>query len=167
MSLTIIKAVYGDKSNPWYDSKYIPYERIESNSIEITVVGNSSQLPPTNLTATLSDSNVTLTWNPPPDDGNATITEYRIYRGTSPDSLELIASVNGSVTEYIDSYVSKGETYYYSVSAVNPIGESNLSDAVSIEIPKEKAPLTPSLDFIWIVGAMAFIMVMRKRKKRQ
>ncbi len=132
-------------------------------------LATARSLPPTNLTATLSDSNVTLTWNPPMDDGNATVTEYRIYRGTSPDSLELIASVNGSVTRYIDTNVTKGETYYYSVSAVNSIGESNLSDVVSIEIPKEETQPqpTPSLSFVWIIGAIGLIVLLHGKGKRK
>jgi len=122
--------------------------------------------PPANLTATLSYSNVNLTWNPPSNDGNATITEYRIYRGTSPDSLELMASVNGSTTGYMDANVSAGITYYYSVSAVNPIGEGNLSEAVSIEIPENEAEPAPYPGVLWMIGAMAFAAVLMKRKKR-
>jgi hypothetical protein len=164
-----IKAIYGDRNNPWYDPKYIPYEPTYSNSIEITVTGVTSQSPPTNLTASLSDSKVNLTWKPPSNDGNATITEYRIYRGTSSDSLELIASVNGSTTEYIDSNVSEAKTYYYSVSAVNPMGESNLSDVVSVEIPNEgeqsQTSSTPSIGFVWVVGVLSLTVFAMHRRK--
>ena len=157
-------------SNGKYYFKLLVYNSTgvcaESNMVEATV-NLQAPSPPSNLNAILSDSKVNLKWNPSSNDGNATITEYRIYRGTSPDSLELIASVNGSATGYIDSNVSKGETYYYSVSAVNPIGESNLSGVVSIEIPEENPQPTPSLDFVWVIGAIAFIMIMKHRRKRK
>ena len=152
-------------------SKNVSYKYREESyscSFEMKVgMPEKESTPPLNLTATLSDSKVTLSWNPPLDDGNATITEYRIYRGTSPNSLELIASVNGSVMEYLDVNVTKGETYYYSVSALNPIGESNLSEVVSIEIPDEKPQPTPSPGFLWIIGALSFTLLIgyRKRKK--
>lgn len=156
-------------SNGKYYFKLLVYNSTgvcaESNTVEVTI-NIQSPSPPMNLTATLSDSNVTLTWNPPMDDGNATVTEYRIYRGTSPDSLELIASVNGSVTEYVDPNVTKGETYYYSVSAVNSIGESNLSEIVSIEIPEERTQPTPSLEFIWVISAVALSMALISMKKK-
>ncbi len=147
-------------TNDFYDEPH-PTPGYENN-----LGKNPTNPSPPTPNATLSDSKVKLTWSPPLDDGNATITEYRIYRGTSSDSLELIASVNGSTTEYIDSDISKGKTYYYSVSAVNPIGESNLSEVVSIQIPEENPPSTPSLDFVWIIGAMALVYVTFHRKKR-
>ena len=164
-----IMAIYGDKDNPWYDSKYIPYKPTYSNSIEITVMGGALNSSPTNLSATLSNYDVTLKWNKPKTDSNCTITRYLIFRGTSPDSLTLIASVNASTTEYVDSNVDKGKTYYYGVSAVSFRGESNLSEIASIEIPKE------NLDLRWVVlvitviiiGLIALIAVIEYRKMKE
>jgi len=106
----------------------------ESNTVETTINLQPSS-PPANLTLSLLASQVKLSWTPPSDNGNSSIIEYKIYRGTSLNSEKYLASVNGSVTDYIDSNVSEGTTYYYKISAVNGVGESNLSEEVSIEIP--------------------------------
>jgi|GEM_PF-1413448 len=119
---------------------------------------------PLNLNVSLIDSEVKLTWNPPVD-GNSTITGYKIYRGTSNDSLEVMATVNGSVTEYLDDNVTAGEKYYYVVSSVNLTGESDLSEVVSIEIPKEKEP-APSIGLAGIIGVIGIVMYIRYRRRK-
>ncbi len=147
-------------TNDFYDDPY-PTPGYENNLGK----NPTNPSPPANLTATFSDLKVNLTWNPPVNDGNATITEYRIYRGTFPESLQLIASVNSSTLEYFDSDVSAGTTYYYSVSAVNPIEEGNLSEAVSIGIPENEVEPTPYPGVFWVIGATAFIVLMKRKKK--
>jgi hypothetical protein len=50
-------------------------------------VGAAAALPPTaprNLTADPGDSQVTLRWQPPADDGGSPVAEYIVYRGTKP-----------------------------------------------------------------------------------
>jgi hypothetical protein len=63
--------------------------------------------------------------------------EYGVYRGTSPNSLELVAVVN--TPSYKDvSFLQDGATYYYAVtSRTDSDGyESVKSDVVSAKIPK-------------------------------
>ncbi|HEY0069849.1 MAG TPA: PKD domain-containing protein, partial [Chloroflexia bacterium] len=81
-----------------------------------------------NVTAIKGLGGVSLTWGTP-DDGGSPITEYRIYRGTSPDNLTLLATVTDK--SYIDSTANTpGETYYYRVTAVNAVGESQACEPV-------------------------------------
>jgi hypothetical protein len=81
-----------------------------------------------NLTAVNSLSGVNLSWRAP-DDGGSPITQYRVYRGTSPDAMSLLATVN--TTSYVDSTANTpGATYYYKVSAVNAVGESQPCEPV-------------------------------------
>ncbi|HUV24605.1 MAG TPA: C1 family peptidase, partial [Methanomassiliicoccales archaeon] len=65
---------------------------------------------PRNLQALAGDSRVTLSWSAPLDDGGSSVTQYRIYRGTSSYSLSLITSVTS--LSYTDSSVTNGNTYY-------------------------------------------------------
>jgi|GEM_PF-4063870 len=126
--------------------------------------------PLSNLTATVSHSEVKLTWKAPLYDGNSTITAYKIYRGTANDSLEVITTVNGSVTEYLDDNVTAGEKYYYAVSAVNSFAESNLSETVSV-VAQEAQPV-PSLGLVGTIGSavmavlIASVIWVRYRRRK-
>jgi fibronectin type 3 domain-containing protein len=49
----------------------------------------------------------------------------------SQDATPLYIAPNGTTTSYDDNAVSNGTTYYYEVTAVNSVGESNNSNEVS------------------------------------
>jgi len=85
---------------------------------------------PQNLQAVGGNGQVTLTWDPPSDDGGAPILLYTIYRGNSSGGESLLITVP-LVTTYIDLTVSNGVTYYYQVSATNAVGEGPLSNEAS------------------------------------
>ncbi|MBP2631260.1 MAG: hypothetical protein H6Q70_1888 [Firmicutes bacterium] len=81
---------------------------------------------PTNLTATAGDSQVILSWTAV--DG---ATSYTVKRSTtSGGTYETIAS-GVTDTNYVDTSVTNGTTYYYVVVAVNDKGESNNSNEAS------------------------------------
>ncbi|AGB04095.1 hypothetical protein AciM339_0230 [Aciduliprofundum sp. MAR08-339] len=84
-------------------------------------------LAPEGLTATYSNGNVTLSWNPVT---NATL--YKIYRGNSSGNESYYA--NTTNTTYIDTNVTVGHTYYYYVTAVVNGNETNKSEEVYITI---------------------------------
>src|SRR5205807_284987 len=83
-----------------------------------------------------ADGQVTLTWDPPSDDGGAPILLYTIYRGKSSGGESFLITVP-LVTTYIDRAVPNDLTYYYQVSATNAIGEGPRSSEVSV------TPATP------------------------
>src|SRR5947207_7810774 len=85
---------------------------------------------PQNLQAVGGNGQVTLTWDPPSDDGGAPILLYTIYRGNSSGGESFLITVP-LVTTYIDLTVSNGVTYYYQVSATNAIGEGPHSNEAS------------------------------------
>jgi fibronectin type 3 domain-containing protein len=85
---------------------------------------------PQNLQAVAGDGQVTLTWDPPSDDGGAPILLYTIYRGTSSGEESFLIAVP-LITTYIDLTVSNGVTYYYQVSATNAVGEGPRSNEAS------------------------------------
>jgi hypothetical protein len=73
---------------------------------------------------------VDLAWTAPASNGGASITDYRIYRGTVSGSPSLLISV-GNVLTYRDTGTSKGIRYYYQVAAVNAAGEGARSIQVT------------------------------------
>jgi fibronectin type 3 domain-containing protein len=84
---------------------------------------------PPAVTATGGNGVVHLTWNAPAN-GGSTISNYKIYKGTTSGS-ETVLTTLGNVTSLDDTAVSNGTTYYYKVSAVNGVGEGPLSSEAS------------------------------------
>jgi fibronectin type 3 domain-containing protein len=81
--------------------------------------------PPTNLTATAGNAQVSLSWT-----GSAGATSYNVYRSTTSGSgYAMIAT--SATTNYTDTTVINGTTYYYVVTAVNANGESGYSNEAS------------------------------------
>ena len=72
---------------------------------------------PTGLTATAGNNTVSLDWN---DNGEGDLAGYNVYRSTTSGSG--YAKQNSSLltnSDYNDSNVSNGTTYYYVVTAVD------------------------------------------------
>jgi hypothetical protein len=65
-------------------------------------------------------TDVTIDWadNADNEDG------YRVYRGTSPGSLTLVATLPANTVKYKDTGLQRLTTYYYQVCAYNAYGES-------------------------------------------
>ncbi|MEM4293013.1 MAG: fibronectin type III domain-containing protein, partial [Thermoplasmata archaeon] len=92
-------------------------------------VGNPPSAP-RNLQAVAGNQSVTLSWQPPDNDGGSAITNYKVYRGTTSGNLAFLKDV-GNVLTYTDTGLTNGQTYYYQVSAVNSVGEGPRSNEVS------------------------------------
>ena len=144
-------------------------------------IGGSGEMrvpsEPRNLVAEAGDGYVRLTWEPPSDDGGSVITNYKIYRGTSSGEERYLATV-GDVLTYTDTGLTNGQTYYYRVSAVNGIGEGNLSDEISITPSNQTDGVGNSRTFLTGMGwsfalasliiailAAALVLVMNRRKQ--
>lgn len=63
-------------------------------------------------------------WSPPLSSGTSPLTAYRVYRGTSPSALSLLAEVGPGTTTYLDSTAPSRVIVWYHVTAVNASGES-------------------------------------------
>lgn len=97
----------------------------EANAIPMAVPE-----PPTGLVATAGNGQVALSWLEPSDDGGSPITNYTIWRGTSSDGETLLNTINDT-TDYVDTGLTNGQTYYYMISARNSIGDGPNSTEVS------------------------------------
>ncbi len=98
-----------------------------AGQVKLIVTSNLLAAPfaPTNLLAAATNQLVTLTWSP-----SATATSYNVKRGTtSGGAYTTLANV--AVTNYADTTVANGTTYFYVVSALNGGGEGTNSTEVS------------------------------------
>lgn len=98
-----------------------------AGQVKLIVTSNLLAAPfaPANLTATATNQLVTLTWSP-----SATATSYNVKRATtSGGAYTTLANV--AVTNYPDTSVANGTTYFYVVSALNGGGEGTNSTEVS------------------------------------
>jgi PKD repeat protein len=108
-----------------------------SSSVTITAspIAGTPPGPPTGLTATPGNAQVTLHWTAPTNNGGVNITGYRVYRGTTSGGETLVTTGGcsglGNVLTCVDTGLTGGRTYYYEVSAVNAIGEGTRSNEVS------------------------------------
>ena len=88
---------------------------------------------PTSLSATSGNEEVSLSWTAPTSDGGSTITGYDIYEGTSSggESSTPVNSALISGTSYTVAGLTNGTTYYFTVEAINSVGNSAPSNEAS------------------------------------
>jgi parallel beta-helix repeat protein len=108
-------------------------------SEEVMVTTPDIPLYPLNPAVEQEEDYVNLSWEPPSHDGGTPVTSYKIYKGPTNDAVEFYKKV-GNVTFFIDTEIDRAVMVYYRVSAVNAIGESQLSDDISIMIPDVPGP---------------------------
>ena len=97
---------------------------------------------PTGLSATGGNGQVNLIWN-----ASTGATSYNVYRGTSSGGESATPIATGvTSTNYTDSTITNGTTYYYTVAAVNTGGTSGLSNETSAlpHVVPPNAPANPS-----------------------
>jgi hypothetical protein len=124
-----------------------------SNEVVLTVGGGApcSSPPgaPGGLTATVSGSSVTLTWNTLT--GTSAPTAYVLEAGSSPGASDLAKMSTGSAAaSFAASAVAPG-TYYLRVRAANACGVSPASNEVVVIIDTTiPPPVPPSVTGRWI-----------------
>ena len=92
---------------------------------------------PTGLAGVVSGTSVTLTWEAPVDDGDSSITGYKIEFSTDGTTWQVEQESETELT-YLDEDLTAGETYHYRVYALNVVGESAASGSVQVQIQGER-----------------------------
>lgn len=94
-----------------------------------------------------------LSWKVPVDDGTATISKYRIYRGTTPDVLSQVGETADAKALFSDTTaLATVPSYYYRVTALNAAGEGVNSNQIKLDLGAapvlESVCLTPGLTIL-------------------
>jgi probable HAF family extracellular repeat protein len=110
-----------------------------SNEASATPVAPPSPPAPTGLTAAAGDQRVTVSWNA--SDG---ATYYNLWRATTPGGPYTHHVVNFDGTQWTDSDLANGTTYYYVVTAGNTGGVSPNSSEVSATPIGPPPPAAPT-----------------------
>lgn len=105
-------------------------------STEVTAKPTQFTIPsaPQNFTGTASPGTViNLSWTAPANTGGSTITNYKLYRGTvNNGSKNLIKTFSGTTFSFSGASGTAGTTYYYTLTAVNAIGEGASAPQITI-----------------------------------
>ena len=91
----------------------------------------SSPQPPTGLAAaSVSASQINLSWTAPSNNGGAAVTGYKVERSLDGGSTwsTTVADTGSASTSYSDTGLQSGTTYTYRVSAINSGGTSQPSN---------------------------------------
>jgi hypothetical protein len=107
-----------------------PTNWMDLNGSIVVIEGETSPGSVLNLVAIEAGGQAHISWDAPADDGGWPILEYNVFRGPSPDNLTLIGTV--SERSFIDNSVERGATYYYSIRALNVLGEGQMAPVVDI-----------------------------------
>lgn len=110
-------------------------------SNEASAIPVAAPSAPLDLDASAGESNITLSWSVPADEGGSPIIGYAVYRGEEAGAEALLTEI-GPVTSYEDDTVEGGKVYWYYLTAINAVGEGPASnEAIAIIILVPTAPL--------------------------
>ena len=138
-----VKALRGEDKSQWsnYANITIPDATTETPPQETTPEPEPGNSHPTNLTVSLVDGVVTLTWDAPTEDAES-VTGYEILR-RRPDRdavgefHSLVADTQSTATTYTDATASEpGVKYTYRVKALRGEEKSKWSNYDNITIPE-------------------------------
>jgi parallel beta-helix repeat protein len=102
---------------------------------------------PENLAVNVTGNQLDLTWSSPSSNGGNPIVGYIVYRGTRPGEMEPIATL-GLEVQFQDDLSILGPFVFYAVSAVNGLGEGEISDYVCNLIFHDRIVIDETSDFL-------------------
>ena len=123
-----------------------------SPSNYITISSPKLPEPPLNLYLISGNGYIDLSWESPNEPSGLPLERYNIYRGLSHGSEEFIDYVSPWTTSYRDPNVTPDQKYYYFVTSVNALGESEPSNAGSSSATKKPAKPSPPKQLQATVG---------------
>jgi hypothetical protein len=101
---------------------------------------------PRNLAAQAGNGQNFLDWQAPSSNGGATITSYRVFRGTTSSNRQIATSGScaslGAVLACTDTGLTNGQSYNYIVSAANSVGQGAPSNSATATPVIATSPLS-------------------------
>ncbi|RLF68804.1 MAG: hypothetical protein DRN57_02870 [Thermoplasmata archaeon] len=91
--------------------------------------------PPREFRISTTGNGFIISWIPPADDGGSDLTGYLLYKGVNGSRLALLMELDPGTLMANDTLVVEGSSYTYAISCVNGVGESPMTEPVSIIFP--------------------------------
>ena len=117
-----------------------------SNVVTVTLpTGNLSPSAPRRLTASATQRQIDLSWEPPGYEGDAgdAITGYKIERSADGTSwTNLVTDTGNTATTYADTNLHYDTEWHYRVSAINSVGAGQTAKVSAITL-KRNTPTAP------------------------
>ncbi len=134
------------------DSLYFVFREnnIDNYPLMTPIKSSSEVRPPSsprNFEIEEGDKFMILNWDTPEDTGGSPLTGYKIYKGTSTGNISLYKNLRELKTSYFDDEVENNVTYFYYVTALNSVGQSNKTDTLSGAPKEETSPPGIPQDF--------------------
>lgn len=101
-----------------------------TNAITITPVAKSNAPV---LSYTIGIKAVNLSWSVPNDNGSA-ITGYKVFQRIGNGIKQQLGTSVLTINKLVVTNLNPGDTYHYEVVAVNAVGDSPLSNTISVNI---------------------------------
>ncbi|OCT93034.1 fibronectin type-III domain-containing protein 3a isoform X1 [Xenopus laevis] len=79
--------------------------------------------------------NFRIVWDPPKDDGGASITKYVVEMSEDSNGNKWDVIYSGMAREYLCDHLSPGSTYHLQVHCISDGGKSQVSDTLSVQTP--------------------------------
>lgn len=118
-------------------------ESIKSDEASATPHAPDTTPPakPTGLTATADDGSVTLVWDA---NGEGDLAGYSVYRSTTSSNYTAALTNGLTTTNFVDSSVVNGITYYYAISAVDTSDNESTKSTEDSATPTDAPPAKPT-----------------------
>ncbi len=125
-----VNTIYIDKglkdgTTYYYSVVSVNFKGVEGDILAVVKATTKFKpLPPRNLSATPSGAGqLTIYWFP---SMTSDVVKYRIYRGSTPNSMGFIGEVPSSKLQFVDKGLEPGKTYYYYITSVDKDGLESL-----------------------------------------
>jgi hypothetical protein len=126
--------ITGLANNTTYDIQVAAVNIVGTGTYSNSVIGTTFTTPnsPTNLTGVVGNTQATLAWTAPTNNGGTPITGYFVEYSTNPSGPWTPVNTGSTATTYTLTGLTNGTLYYVRVSGVNIVGTGTPSNVISL-----------------------------------